>query len=116
MSLQSHQVDCIWKESVRRVLRPGNVSQIRLMRQLEGHTGGVECVAFSPDGTLLASGSADTSVRLWRVADGEPLHTLEGHTASVLCLAFSPDGALLASGSADTTVQLWRVAPPHKHT
>ena len=67
-------------------------------------------------GQTLASGSRDSTVRLWRVSDSALLRTLEGHTWSVLSVAFSPDGygrsaaaPLLASGSADGTVRLWGV-------
>ena len=67
-------------------------------------------VAFSPDGTLLASGSSDRRVRIWRIRDGELLQTWEGHTDAVWDVAFSPDGELVASGSKDGTVRLWKVA------
>ena len=70
----------------------------------------VNSVAFSPDGQIMASGSADKTVRLWRVADGSLLRTLEGHTDGVQSVTFSPDGAILATGSFDHTVRLWRVA------
>ncbi|MBE7552121.1 MAG: AAA family ATPase [Anaerolineales bacterium] len=70
-------------------------------------------VAFSPDGKVLAAGTAEGQVRLWRVADGQPLLTCEGHLGAVWSVAFSPDGRLLASGSPDGTVRLWEVNTGH---
>ena len=66
-------------------------------------------VAFSPNGKVLAAGTAEGQVRLWRVADGQPLLTCEGHLGAVWSVAFSPDGRLLASASTDGTVRLWNV-------
>ena len=85
---------------------------------LGGHTGGVTSVAFSSDGTMLASGSEDETVKLWVVATHTNIATLRGHTDGVWSVAFSPDGKLLASGAgdpvvhfpADNTVKLWDVA------
>jgi WD40 repeat protein len=68
--------------------------------------GSVRSVAFSPDGTRLASGSNDSSVKIWDVPTGEEILTLNHHTSAVTSVAFSPDGAQLASGSWDGKVKV----------
>ena len=75
----------------------------------KGHTGIVDALAFSPDGKLLASGSADKTVKLWNPQDGKEIKSLPGHKESVYSVAFSPNGQLLASGSNDTTIKIWDV-------
>ena len=79
---------------------------------LTGRTGNVYSVVFSPDGSTLASGSWDGTLRLWDTATGERLTTFIGHTGDVRSVAFSPDGSTLASGSEDGTVLLWPAATP----
>ena len=71
---------------------------------------------FPPDGTTLASGGADETVRLWDVASGQEKTTLQGHIGSVESVSFSPDGTTLASGGADETVRLWDVASGQEKT
>jgi WD40 repeat protein len=68
---------------------------------------GVNSIAFSPDGGILASGGDDNQLKLWNPRTGKLLGTLEGHLASVRCVAFSPDGRILASGGDDNQLKLW---------
>jgi WD40 repeat protein len=77
---------------------------------LTGHRFAVNCLAFSPDGKYLASGSEDKTARIWDVAGGENTAVLDYHSADRLyvnAVAFSPDGKTLASGADDNTIRLW---------
>jgi WD40 repeat protein/serine/threonine protein kinase len=112
----SRAVKCIMARNGERVALTGpdrfvSVWQpfVRPAVQPTGHARGIRCVAMSPDGQWLASGSDDHSVRIWNTRDGRELMTLEGHSSSVLGVEFSPDGQLLASSSLDGTVRLWHV-------
>lgn len=67
----------------------------------------MSALAFSPNGKVLASGSADKKIILWDTHSWEKIKTLEGHSGSVLGIAFSPDGSQLVSGSGDETILLW---------
>ncbi|RJE17766.1 NACHT domain protein [Aspergillus sclerotialis] len=77
------------------------------LQTLEGHSHPVASVAFSYDGSLLASGSDDQTVQLWDPTTGSLKLSLEGHVGPVNSVTFSNDGRLLASGSDDRTVRLW---------
>ena len=81
-----------------------------LIATLEGHTEEVASVAFSPDGTLLASGSRDGTVKLWDVPTERQIATLPDKQPT--SVAFSPDGKTLAVGTGrwDNTVELWDMA------
>lgn len=76
---------------------------------LFGHDRAACCVTYSPDGNLIATGSEDGTIKLWRADLGTEIRTLTGHTAGVNDVSFSPDGCILASGSSDKTIRLWNV-------
>ncbi|MEC4817588.1 MAG: NB-ARC domain-containing protein [Scytonema sp. PMC 1069.18] len=96
------------------------------LQTLQGHTNLVSSVTFAPQSVnvnrlisshqntdkqqttqILASGSDDTTIKLWDASTGECLKTLSGHSSWVHSVSFSPDGKLLASGSRDHTVKIW---------
>ncbi|WP_293106902.1 hypothetical protein [Moorena sp. SIOASIH] len=80
---------------------------VRERNRLKGHRDWVSSVSFSPDGELIASGSRDKTIKLWR-KDGTLLKSFRGHRAGIQSVSFSQDGQMLASGSEDKTVKLWR--------
>ena len=91
------------------VVRLRDLASGRLVGRLEGHADAVSCLAFSPDGSTLATGSYDRTVKLWDVATRSLKTTLTGHINWVFSVAFAPDGRSLASGGHDKTVRIWDV-------
>jgi WD40 repeat protein len=85
-------------------------SSLTLRGVLEGHGGHVKGMAISNDGTLIASASSDTTIRLWDLKRGGTFTVLEGHMDAVNGVAFSKDDSVLASVSGDKTIRLWDVA------
>jgi WD40 repeat protein/tetratricopeptide (TPR) repeat protein len=104
----------------------------RTVRMWDAHTGkdvgvpmrhekDVKTLAFSPDGTMLLTGSRDQTARLWDARTAKPLGDPFHHKGEVTSVAFSPDGATLLTASTDRTAQIWQVAtrqplcPPLTH-
>jgi WD40 repeat protein len=88
------------------------VPSFKVVQTFRGHSGGIQGVALSPDGTRAASASSDRTVRFWDVKDGKEMKRLTGFAGVPRCLAFSPDGKQVLSGQAgpgDNLVRLWDV-------
>jgi WD40 repeat protein/beta-lactamase regulating signal transducer with metallopeptidase domain len=85
-----------------------DVATRKVKATLEGHELAVHTVVFSPDGTLIASGSADGTIRVWDTATGSERYALTG-LSGVTELVFSPDGKLLAAAGETNGVTLWEV-------
>ena len=73
------------------------------------HVNRVYGLAFSPDGSRLATGCSDNTIRIWDTATGKDVCELRGHQAYVHAVDFSPDGTRLASASGDLTVRIWEL-------
>jgi WD40 repeat protein len=79
------------------------------LSNFDSHGGFVFCVKFSPDGRMLASGSADRRIRLWNTDTGKIIYTFDGHQESVTAIEFMPNGKILVSASADRTIRFWDI-------
>jgi WD40 repeat protein len=84
---------------------------VMVERTLRGHTSSVECLAVSPDGNWILSGSGDRTLRVWDPGSGRCLRTLDDHADRVNSVAIAAGGRAV-SASFDETVRIWEVDPP----
>jgi len=82
------------------------IYSVREFNRLEAHRDRVTDISFSPDGKILASVSADNTLKLWNVI---LVRSLAGHDRNVWSVSFSPNGKTLASASLDSTINLWNI-------
>ncbi|NXV99897.1 DAW1 factor, partial [Fregetta grallaria] len=67
------------------------------------------CLSFNLQSTLVATGSMDTTAKLWDIEKGEEIVTLSGHSAEIIALSFNTSGDRIITGSFDHTVAVWDV-------
>ncbi|CAO2657539.1 Nn.00g036650.m01.CDS01 [Neocucurbitaria sp. VM-36] len=87
-----------------------DVQNGKLLHTLEGHSGEVISIAFSPDSTQLASGSADGTVKLWNLGTARCFQTLHGHRRAILSIDFSYSSTQLGSVSEDGNCKVWDIS------
>ncbi|MBN3326170.1 GBB1 protein, partial [Atractosteus spatula] len=85
--------------------REGNV---RVSRELAGHTGYLSCCRFLDDNQIVTS-SGDTTCALWDIETGQQTTTFAGHTGDVMSLSLAPDARLFVSGACDASAKLWDI-------
>ena len=79
------------------------------MRTIKGHNGAIFDLAFHPNSKILASASADETIKLWRVEDGERLDTLNQPQGEQNAVLFTPDGNHIIGAGADNRIRLWQL-------
>ncbi|XP_071923468.1 protein ALTERED SEED GERMINATION 2 isoform X1 [Coffea arabica] len=89
------------------------VRRLFLERELEGHRGCVNAVAWNSEGSLLISGSDDTQINIWSYSSRKLLHSIEtGHSTNIFCTKFVPETSdeLVVSGAGDAEVRLFNLS------
>jgi WD40 repeat protein len=94
------------------VIRLHDLATGRLVRELEGHVGPLQSLAFSPDGQRLVSVTHEDAIKLWNATTGRELLTFRDHVRPVEQVAWSPDGRKVGSVSQDHSFRVWE-APAH---
>ncbi len=91
------------------VAKVWDIASGTLLAELSGHGASITSAAISPDGSRVATGSRDTTVRLWEARSGKPI-SAERHPLGINAVAFDPTGKVLAAGTRDGLITLWNSA------
>ncbi|KAL8130119.1 hypothetical protein V2J09_019274 [Rumex salicifolius] len=89
---------------------PPDVENWKVVMTLRGHTADVVDLNWSPDDSILASGSLDNTVHIWNMSNGICTAVLRGHSSLVKGVTWDPIGSFIASQSDDKTVIIWRTS------
>ena len=104
------------------LLRLWDAESGRMIEAMRGHANAAEAVAYSPDGSRIASGGISRTIHLWDGRTGKPVSSRDGHRDRVQVVGFSPDGKTTITAATDRTVRLWKsltgapLAVLHGHT
>lgn len=82
---------------------------LKLLTSISAHNQPIGRIAWSPDGSKLASPSVDGTIKVWDVNKGDLIKTLRGHTSRAICVTWSPTDNYLATGSDDRTAKIWDI-------
>ena len=100
----------IWQLSYQDAPKVIAYEDLSVVNTFYGHESQVNSLAISPDGQILASSSADKTIRIWNKSTKKEIRIIRGHDSYVNSLAISPDGNTLISGGADKTVNIWNIS------
>ncbi|MCT7950625.1 hypothetical protein NG798_12560 [Ancylothrix sp. C2] len=103
---ETHSSEILKQKTIEKLRQ--TLAQVREKNRLQGHQDWVTEVVYSPDGQILASASADATVKLWQT-DGTEILTFREHQEWVNSISFSPDGQMIASASWDKTLKIWHL-------
>jgi WD40 repeat protein len=97
-------------------LPPPSPRTVKKQLIYRNHRGAITALSWSPDGTMVASGSADGTVQVWRSADGVLLYTLSGYIDPVTAVAWASDrrNVIASAGNPDGSVQVWDALRDHR--